>query len=117
MTNVDSRTVRQARLTYVDRGTPMGEYQRRFWHPIAATIEFEKWPVKKVRLLGEDLALFRTENGTIGLVGDRCPHRGASLSCAMTDGDGIRCAYHGWLYDTSGQCVDTPTEPETSRLK
>jgi 5,5'-dehydrodivanillate O-demethylase len=114
---VDSRTVRQARLTYVDRGTPMGEYQRRFWHPIAATIEFEKWPVKKVRLLGEDLALFWTENGTLGLVGDRCPHRGASLSCGMTDGDGIRCAYHGWLYEGAGTCVDTPTEPVTSRLK
>lgn len=117
MSQQDHRQVRQARLTHVDRGTPMGEYQRRFWHPVAATIEFDKWPVKKVRLLGEDLALYRTENGTLGLVAERCPHRGASLACGMTDGSGLRCAYHGWLYDTSGKCVETPTEPATSKLK
>jgi 5,5'-dehydrodivanillate O-demethylase oxygenase subunit len=73
--------------------------------------------VKKVRILGETLALFRGDDGTLGLVADRCPHRGASLSCAMTDGGLIRCAYHAWAFDRSGQCVDTPAEPPESKLK
>lgn len=117
MKHIDSQRTRQSRITLVDRGSPMGEYQRRFWHPVAALVELDKWPVKKVRLLGEDLALFRTENGTLGLVADRCPHRGASLSCGMTDGNSLRCAYHGWLFDTSGRCAETPAEPAGSRLK
>jgi 5,5'-dehydrodivanillate O-demethylase len=117
MTSIDHRHERTERLTRVGPGTPMGEYQRRFWHPVAALVELDAWPIKKVRLLGEDFALFRTETGKLGLVTDRCPHRGASLSCGMTDGDGIRCAYHGWKYEADGQCVDTPAEPATSRLK
>jgi len=113
----DHRRQRNERLTRVGPGTPMGNYLRCFWHPVAATAELDAWPVKKVRLLGVDLALYRTEDGTIGLVAERCPHRGASLACAMTEGSSIVCAYHGWAFDTSGQCVDTPAEPETSRLK
>ena len=95
----------------------MGRYLRMFWYPISAAVELESWPVKKVRLLGEDLALFRCDDGTLGLVADRCPHRGASLSCGMTDGSGIRCAYHGWAFDVTGKCTDTPAEPEASRLR
>lgn len=95
----------------------MGEYLRCFWHPIAAAFELDEWPVKKVRLLGEDLALYRADDGSYGLVADRCPHRGASLSCGMPDGTDLRCAYHGWAYDKTGQCVDTPAEPEGSRLR
>src|ERR1700722_6560747 len=115
--SLEHRRERTERLTRVGPGTPMGRYLRSFWYPVAASVELEAWPVKKVRLLGEDLALFRTENGTLGLVADRCPHRGASLSCGMTDGSLLRCAYHGWAYDTTGQCVDTPAEPATSTLK
>lgn len=117
MSQPDVRELRRARLTQVGRGTPMGEYQRRFWHPVAAAIEFERWPVKKVRLLGEDLALFRADDGTLGLLPDRCPHRGASLACGMTDGSGLRCAYHGWFFDAAGDCLETPAEPAGSRLK
>jgi 5,5'-dehydrodivanillate O-demethylase len=113
----EARGERVEQLTQVSAGTPMGEYLRRFWYPVATTSELDAWPVKKVRLLGEDLALFRTENGTLGLVADRCPHRGAGLSCGMTDGSTLRCAYHGWAFDPSGQCVDTPAEPESSTLK
>lgn len=105
------------RLTRVGPGTPMGEYMRFFWHPIAATIELNKAPVLPVTLLGEKLALFRAEDGTLGLVADRCPHRGASLSIGMVDNNGLRCAYHAWKYDTAGQCVDTPAEPTESTLK
>ena len=117
MTSIDHRRERTERLTRVGPGTPMGEYLRRFWHPVAALVELDAWPIKKVRLLGEDFALFRSESGGLGLVADRCPHRGASLSCGMTDGAGIRCAYHGWKYDLDGQCIDTPAEPPESRLK
>src|SRR6185312_13674883 len=115
--SLESRRQRTERLTQVGPGTPMGAYLRCFWHPVAAVAELEKWPVKKVRILGETLALFRGDDGTLGLVADRCPHRGASLSCAMTDGGLIRCAYHAWAFDRSGQCVDTPAEPPESKLK
>jgi 5,5'-dehydrodivanillate O-demethylase len=111
-----SRKTRQDRLTLVEAGTPMGKYMRCFWHPVAAAVELKEWPVKKVRLLGEDLALFRNDDGSFGLVADRCPHRGASLSCGMTDGAGIRCAYHGWKFEKDGRCTDTPAEPAGSPL-
>lgn len=115
--SLEHRRERTERLTRVGPDAPMGRYLRRFWYPVAASVELEAWPVKKVRLLGEDLALYRTEDGTLGLVADRCPHRGAALSCGMTDGSLLRCAYHGWAFDTTGQCVDTPAEPATSKLK
>src|SRR5579871_188438 len=111
-----SRKARQDRLTLVEAGTPMGTYMRCFWHPVAAAVELNAWPVKNVRLLGEDLALFRNDDGSFGLVADRCPHRGASLSCGMTDGAGIRCAYHGWKFEKDGRCTDTPAEPAGSPL-
>lgn len=95
----------------------MGAYLRRYWHPVAAEVELDSWPIKKVRLLGEDLALYRSEDGSVGLLADRCPHRGASLSCGMTDGTGIRCAYHGWKFEADGHCVETPAEPPNSKLK
>jgi 5,5'-dehydrodivanillate O-demethylase len=121
MTAIDEdlrhRRERNDRLTRVGPGTPMGAYMRRFWHPVAALVELDAWPVKKVRLLGEDLALFRNDDGSLGLVAERCPHRGASLACAMTDGQGIRCAYHGWKFEKDGTCSDTPAEPAGSKLR
>jgi 5,5'-dehydrodivanillate O-demethylase len=117
MPAIDPRRQRQERLTRIGPGTAMGDYMRCFWHPIAAVAELSSWPVRKVRLLGEDLALFRGDGGSYGLIAERCPHRGASLACGMTDGAGIRCAYHGWKYDASGQCVDTPAEPSESKIK
>jgi 5,5'-dehydrodivanillate O-demethylase len=91
----------------------MGKYLRCFWHPIAAAVELEKWPVLKRRIMGEDLALYRGDDGTLGLVQDRCPHRGASLSCGMPDGANLRCAYHAWMFDKEGRCLETPAEPTT----
>src|SRR5262249_42293984 len=120
MTTTDEltpRKQRQDRLTLVGPGTPMGRYMRCFWHPVAAVAELQDQPVKAVKLLGERLALFRSADGTFGLVAERCPHRGTSLACGMRDGDGLRCAYHGWKYDKQGQCVETPAEPATSTLK
>jgi len=95
----------------------MGRLLRRYWHPVAALSSLANQPVRSVRLLGEDLVLFRANNGTLGLVEPRCAHRGARLDLGYTDACGLRCAYHGWLYDQQGQCLDTPLEPPTSTLK
>lgn len=111
---------KQERLTRVSKGTPGGEYLRRFWHPIAASAELkgdEVLPVIPVKILGERLALFRCEDGTLGLVAERCPHRGAALSYGMVEDGCIRCPYHGWKFDKAGQCVDTPAESKESTLK
>jgi 5,5'-dehydrodivanillate O-demethylase len=106
------------RLTRVGPGTPMGELLRRYWHPIAPSAELdEENPTKEVRLLGEDLVLFRSTKGVLGLVEPSCPHRKANLSYGVPEPEGIRCAYHGWLFDETGACVDQPSEPAGSRFK
>jgi 5,5'-dehydrodivanillate O-demethylase len=98
------------RLTRVGRGTPMGELLRRYWHPVAATSEFGgPFPLKR-RLLGDDLIVYRDPSGHYGAIEPRCPHRGASLEFACIEKGGVRCAYHGWKYDRTGQCVDQPVE-------
>ncbi|MDA1035911.1 MAG: Rieske 2Fe-2S domain-containing protein [Chloroflexi bacterium] len=106
------------RLTRVGPGTPMGELMRRYWHPIAGSSEVsEETPTKEVRLLGEDLVLFQGTAGVLGLVEPSCPHRKANLSYGVPEPEGIRCAYHGWLFDEAGNCVDQPSEPAGSRFK
>jgi 5,5'-dehydrodivanillate O-demethylase len=101
-------------LTRVGPGTPIGELQRRYWHPIGALAEFDGQWTKRVRLLGEDLVLYRDRSGTLGLIGEYCPHRRASLAYGIPEVDGIRCPYHGWKFDGSGQCLDMPNEPADS---
>jgi 5,5'-dehydrodivanillate O-demethylase oxygenase subunit len=104
-------------LTRVGPGTPVGELLRRYWHPIAIVKELsEEKPIKFVRILGEDLVLFRNKSGEVGLLEDRCSHRGASLSYGRVDERGIACGYHGWLYDTKGNCLETPAEPPGSKF-
>ncbi|MFG0317662.1 MAG: Rieske 2Fe-2S domain-containing protein [Planctomycetota bacterium JB042] len=98
----------QDRLTRVGPGTPMGELLRRYWMPVAATGALAREPVVPVRILGEDLALFRDAAGRFGLVEARCPHRGASLAHGWVDGEGLRCPYHGWRFDRGGRCLDAP---------
>ena len=108
----------QERLTLVGPGTPMGELMRRYWHPIAASSELDDDnPTKEIRLLGEDLVLFRDARGRVGCIEPSCAHRKANLSYGIPEPEGIRCPYHGWLYDIDGQCVDQPSEPEGSRFK
>src|SRR3989441_10369316 len=105
------------RLTRVGRGTPAGELLRRYWYPIAFAAELtDETPTSFVRILGEDLVLFRDKSGNVGLVGDHCPHRGASLLYGRVEERGIACAYQGWLYDTQGNCLETPAEPADSKL-
>ena len=102
-------------LTQVDRGTPAGELLRRYWHPIAVAQELtDASPTKFVRVLGEDLVLFKDKSGNVGLIQDHCAHRGASLLYGRVEERGIACAYHGWLYDTSGNVLECPAEPAGS---
>ena len=106
------------RLTKVGPGTPMGELMRRYWHPILAGSELnDENPTKEVRLLGEDLTLFRSASGVVGLIQQRCPHRNANLSYGIPEPEGIRCAYHGWVFDQAGNCLEQPSEPLGSRFK
>ena len=102
------------RLTRVGPGAPMGELLRRYWHPIAATAELDENPTKEVRLLGEDLALYRDRSGQYGLVERYCAHRRVNLAYGIPEERGLRCMYHGWLYDETGQCIEQPFE-ETVR--
>jgi 5,5'-dehydrodivanillate O-demethylase len=98
------------RLTRVGPGTPMGELMRHYWHPVAAAAELDRHPVKAVKLLGESLVLYRDLQGRLGLIGDTCPHRRVSLEYGITEAEGLRCPYHGWMFDQTGQCIEMPAE-------
>src|SRR5688572_21813014 len=99
----------------VSPGTPGGEFQRRYWQPAGLSEELPiDSPPVPVRLLGEDLVLFRDSDGQPGLLGIHCSHRGADLSYGRLEDGGLRCIYHGWLYDVSGRCLEQPGEPPGS---
>src|SRR6266568_201705 len=105
-------------LTHVGRGTPMGKLLRQFWIPCLFTSELEPdGPPERVRLLGENLVAFRDSDGKVGLIGENCPHRRASLYFGRNEERGLRCIYHGWKFDVEGQCVDMPSEPPASNFK
>ena len=96
-------------LTHVGPGTAAGQLLRRYWHVVAVAGELnDAKPKKRVRILGEDLVLYRDRSGTYGLVRERCSHRGASLYYGFVEDDGIRCPYHGWKYDACGKCIEQP---------
>src|SRR5262245_47084802 len=103
-------------LAQVGPGTPCGEYLRRFWHPVAHVQDLTDVP-HPLRILGEDLVLFRDGRGEIGLLHRHCAHRGTSLEFGMVERCGIRCCYHGWLYDVDGRVLETPGEPPESTFK
>lgn len=104
-------------LTRVGAGTPAGELLRRYWHPVAIARELtDDNPTMFVRILGEDLVLFKDRSGGVGLLADHCSHRGASLLYGRVEERGIACAYHGWLYDTAGNCLECPAEPASSHF-
>ena len=100
------------KLTKVGAGTAMGNLLRRYWHPIAAATQLDENPVKRVRLLGESLVLYRDRKGQMGLISDTCAHRRVNLAYGIPEFEGLRCCYHGWLYDETGQCLEMPAEPE-----
>jgi 5,5'-dehydrodivanillate O-demethylase len=95
-------------LTQTAAGTPMGELLRRYWWPIAGVSEFDEAPTKPVRLMGEDLALYKDRSGNYGLLDRHCPHRRADLTYGLIEDCGIRCSYHGWHFDAAGHCLAQP---------
>jgi 5,5'-dehydrodivanillate O-demethylase len=98
------------RFTRVGAGTPCGELMRRCWHPVAASAQLPTRGTRQVRLLGETLVLYRGDDGHLGLVEPRCPHRGASLLYGIPEHLGLRCPYHGWMFDPEGKCLEQPYE-------
>jgi len=104
-------------LTDIKGESPAARVLRSYWQPAALEEELsESRPVVPVRLFGEELVLFRDEAGRYGLVGRHCPHRGADLCYGRLEDGGLRCAFHGWLFDVTGRCLEQPAEPAGSRF-
>ena len=104
-------------ITRTGAKDPCGKLMRSYWQPAALVDELQgARPVRPVKLLGENLVLFRDENGRYGLIDRHCAHRGADLAFGRLENGGLRCAFHGWLFDASGQCLETPAEPKVSKL-
>ena len=106
-------------ISRVGPGTPMGNLLREYWLPALQCKEVEgpDSPPLRFRLLNENLIAFRTTSGTVGVIQNACPHRGASLFFGRNEEEGLRCVYHGWKFDVTGQCVDMPSEPAESNFK
>jgi 5,5'-dehydrodivanillate O-demethylase oxygenase subunit len=106
-------------LTQVGPGTPMGDLLRRYWMPIGGTSELDTIAIKPIRLLGEDLVLYKDLGGRFGLLDRHCPHRRADLAYGFVEATGIRCNYHGWLMDAAGSVIEQPYDdtvrPRVSR--
>src|SRR4051812_1356796 len=105
-----------ALFTQVGAGTPGGEMLRRYWWPVTFSDLMQTKPTK-VKVLGEELVLYRDGRGQLGAMELRCAHRGVSLEYGRAEECGIRCPYHGWLYDADGRCLEQPAEPENSTYK
>ena len=103
-------------LTHVGPGTPTGELMRRFWQPVCLSSQLSDLPVA-IRILGEDLVAFRDKRGRPGVLHRHCSHRGTSLEYGIVSERGIRCCYHGWMFDVDGAILETPGEPPDSKLK
>src|SRR4051794_21974282 len=106
-------------LCRVGKGTPMGDLMRQYWIPAVRSDELPSpdCAPMRLRLLGENLIAFRTTSGAVGLMQNACPHRGASMFFGRNEEEGLRCVYHGWKFDTAGNCVDMPSEPAESNFK
>jgi len=104
-----------ADIPHVGPGTPAGEWFRRYWLVVGVARDLYDIP-QAVKVLGEDLVLFRDPTGRLGLLGEHCPHRGASLEYGDIEDGGLRCPYHGWLFDIHGQCLEMPAEPKDSKF-
>lgn len=112
----------RAKLSFMDLvstgpGTLAGKYMRMFWHPVYRAEELAPGRAKPIRIMGEDFTLYRGTGGAPHVVAFRCAHRGTQLSAGWIEGDFIRCMYHGWLYDSSGQCLEQPVEEQSFAKK
>ena len=101
------------RMTRIGAGTPMGNLLRRYWQVVGIALELATEPVRRLRVFGEDLILLRSESGAYGLIAERCPHRCTSMAYGIPHEDGLRCAYHGWLFSPEGRCLEQPFEDLT----
>src|SRR3954463_4548798 len=112
----DRRGERNRLLTETGPGTLMGDLMRRYWMPALQASELAEpdGPPVRLKLLGEQLVAFRDSNGRIGLIDEFCAHRRVSLWFGKNEDCGLRCPYHGWKYDVTGQCLEVPSEPEAS---
>jgi 5,5'-dehydrodivanillate O-demethylase len=99
------------RMTQTGPDTPAGKMLRYYWHPVCSSEDLDREPVQPIRLLSENLTLFKDKSGRIGLIGERCAHRQISLAYGIPEENGLRCTYHGWIYDTDGRVVEMPFEP------
>src|ERR1700741_3738240 len=106
-------------LTRTGAGTPMGELFRRYWIPalLDGGVPGRGWPPVRVKLLGERLIAFRDSEGRLGIIDEFCAHRGVSLWFGRNEECGLRCSYHGWKYDVTGQCVDLPSEGDDGPMR
>ena len=104
-------------ITHTGPGTPGGNLLRRYWHPVALVEELPRDGAPlPVRIMSEDLVLFRGNDGQLGLIGQYCSHRRADLSYGRVEDGGLRCLYHGWLFDRQGRCIEQPCEPPDQRF-
>jgi phthalate 4,5-dioxygenase oxygenase subunit len=110
-----SKKITLADIPYVGRGRPTGEWFRSYWMAVGTTRDLYDIPLA-IKVLGEELVLFRDQTERLGLIGKHCPHRGASLEYGDIEDGGIRCPYHGWLFNIHGQCLETPAEPHSSKF-
>src|SRR5437763_7595004 len=109
-----------AAIAHIGPGTPSGEVFRRYWLPIETSANLGSGLANnplKLTILGEHLVLFRDKSGKPGLLAEHCSHRGTSLFYGRVEDNGLRCLYHGWLYDRDGSCLETPAEPPDSNFK
>ncbi len=105
-----------ARMCLTGAAEPAGKLMRLYWQPVALAEELAgPRPVKALRIMGQDMVLFRDEAGRLGLLDRACPHRGADLAFARREQGGLRCPFHGWLFDVEGRCLEMPAEPAGSR--
>jgi 5,5'-dehydrodivanillate O-demethylase oxygenase subunit len=104
-------------LTQVGPGTPMGEVMRCYWWPVAFSQDLQTGHTKAVRLLGQNFVLFKDQSGQLGMVDEKCPHRGVSMLYSIVEDCGVRCPYHGWQFDHLGACLDQPAEHGNSSFK
>jgi 5,5'-dehydrodivanillate O-demethylase len=105
------------RFTRFGPGTPCGEMMRRYWWPVGFADELKGARPRKVKLLGEEFVLFRDGAGSIGMLDILCAHRRTSLALGRVEEKGLRCCYHGWLFDSTGRCLDQPCEEPDSNFK
>jgi 5,5'-dehydrodivanillate O-demethylase oxygenase subunit len=109
---------KNARLTQVGADTPGGQLLRRYWHALWPACDFSpEKPKKRIKVMGEDLVVYRGDDGAFGCVTEHCAHRGCSLYYGFLEGSAIRCAYHGWKFERDGRCVEQPFEPAESTYK